>query len=374
MAHVVLEHLTKIFPVRRGGPIRAVHDLTLAVAENEFLVVVGPSGSGKTTLLRLIAGLEQASSGSISLDGKLVNDVEPALRDVALVFQNYALYPHMTVYENISFGLKLRKLPRSEIEQRVGEAAQLLQLEPCLGRKPGELSGGERQRTAVARALARRARLILFDEPFANLDTPMRLQMRSELAALHARLKPTIIYVTHDQGEALSLGHRVVVLHQGELQQVDEPEALYSHPVNRFVAEFVGSPPMNFFHGKATSKDSGLWFEEQRENGDAKDCVNFQIPKQHLGVLGGMGDKQVLLGIRPEHTLGVIAKNGQGGNVVRLIERIGRDTYAHIGRDERLFTARVTHLERVMLNQRVSLSIDPAQTHFFDPATGKALT
>ena len=246
MARVVIENLTKVFKGLGGQVIRAVDNISLAAEDQEFLVLVGPSGCGKTTTLRLIAGLEEATHGTISIGGRIMNGVAPKDRDVAMVFQNYALYPHMSAYENMAFGLKLRRCPKAEIERRVNEAAELLGLNGCLKRQPHELSGGQRQRVAIGRAIVRRPRLFLFDEPLSNLDAPLRAQMRDEIARLHGQLGATIIYVTHDQVEAMTLGDRVVVMQRGVIQQVGEPEELYRRPANPFVAGFIGALPMNF--------------------------------------------------------------------------------------------------------------------------------
>jgi multiple sugar transport system ATP-binding protein len=246
MARVVIENLTKVFQGPDDEGIRAVDNLSFAVEDREFLALVGPSGCGKTTTLRLIAGLEAATQGTISIDGKIVNNVAPKDRDVAMVFQNHALFPHLSAYENMAFGLKLRKCPRAEIEKRVMEAAELLALNGCLQRQPQELSGGQRQRVAIGRAIVRRPRLFLFDEPLSNLDAPLRAQLRGEIARLHVHLRATMIYVTHDQVEAMTLGDRVAVMQAGVIQQVGEPEEIYRRPANAFVAGFIGALPMNF--------------------------------------------------------------------------------------------------------------------------------
>ena len=269
MAQVVLEHLTKVFAGPRGEGIRAVDCVSLTVEDKELLVLLGPSGCGKTTTLRLIAGLEEATTGTVSIDGRVVNGVAPENRDIAMVFQNHALYPHMTAFENMAFGLKLRKVPRAEIAARVGEAAEILGLAACLERKPAALSGGERQRVALGRAMVRRPRVFLFDEPLSNLDAALRQQMRAEIARLRRRLVATMIYVTHDQDEALTLGDRIAVMKQGVIQQVADPMNLYRNPANLFVAGFVGSPPMNFFKGAVVSMRGGLFFQEQTPNGAA---------------------------------------------------------------------------------------------------------
>ena len=250
MAGVTLDHVSKVF-----GEVRAVNDLTIQIHDKEFLVLVGPSGCGKSTALRLIAGLEEATAGDIYIGDRRVNDVAPKDRDIAMVFQSYALYPHMTVYDNLAFGLKLRKTPKTEIDRRVKEAAEILGLQNLLKRKPKQLSGGQRQRVALGRAIVREPQVFLMDEPLSNLDAKLRVQTRAELIKLHQRLQTTVIYVTHDQVEAMTMGHRIAVMRDGILQQLDTPQALYDRPANMFVAGFIGSPSMNFFEGTVSGAD-----------------------------------------------------------------------------------------------------------------------
>jgi multiple sugar transport system ATP-binding protein len=269
MAQVVLDRLTKVFQGRGGESVCAVDNLNLVVEDQELVVLVGPSGCGKTTTLRLIAGLEEPTAGTISINGQLVNDLPPKARDIAMVFQNHALYPHMSAYQNMAFGLKLRHYPRAEIEQRVKDTSQILDLTACLDRRPAALSGGQRQRVALGRAIVRQPKLFLLDEPLSNLDAQTRLQMRAEIARLHARLAATMIYVTHDQVEALTLGHRVAVMKAGVIQQAATPVDLYQHPANRFVAGFIGSPPMNFFNGTVLEERGALIFQEATCTGPA---------------------------------------------------------------------------------------------------------
>ena len=249
MAKVILEKLSKVFRDGKGNEVKAVDDVNLVINDQEFMVFVGPSGCGKSTTLRMVAGLEEISAGTITIDGKVVNDIPPKDRDIAMVFQNYALYPHMTVYKNMAFGLMLRKYPKAEIEQRVNEAADILGIRQLLERKPKELSGGQRQRVAVGRAIVRKPKVFLFDEPLSNLDAKMRVQMRTEISKLHHRLSATMIYVTHDQVEAMTMGDRITVMNAGKIQQVDTPLSLYNRPANLFVAGFIGSPTMNLFDG-----------------------------------------------------------------------------------------------------------------------------
>ena len=288
MATVQLDDVTKVFP----GPVKAVDKFTLDVADAEFVVFVGPSGCGKSTTLRMIAGLEEITSGTISIGDRVVNNVAPKDRDVAMVFQNYALYPHMTVYKNLAFGLKLRRVPRQEIADKVREAARILDIEDLLDRKPRALSGGESQRVAVGRAIVRAPKCFLFDEPLSNLDAKLRVEMRAELKRLHRQLKTTTIYVTHDQEEAMTLGDRVVVMKDGLIQQCGTPLEIYREPVNRFVAGFVGTPPMNFIDGKMVQSAGSLWFDE----GTAK----VRVPDRMHGQLAEHVDRAVVLGLRPE--------------------------------------------------------------------------
>src|SRR5947207_585890 len=260
MAQVVLEKISKIFP----GGVKAVDDIDLGIKDQEFIVLVGPSGCGKSTTLRMVAGLEEITGGTIRIGDRVVNDVPPKDRDIAMVFQNYALYPHMTVYKNMAFGLKLRKMPKALIDQRVNEAAKILDIGHLLDRKPKALSGGQRQRVAVGRAIVREPAAFLFDEPLSNLDAKLRVTTRAELKRLHHRLKTTTIYVTHDQEEAMTLGDRIVVMKDGKIQQSDAPLQMYNAPVNRFVAGFIGMPPMNFFDGAIKIVDGQMMFEEGR--------------------------------------------------------------------------------------------------------------
>src|SRR5690606_33335791 len=290
MAEVVLKNVTKVY---EGGNV-AAKDVNIEVKDKEFIVLVGPSGCGKSTTLRMIAGLEEITSGDLYINNKRVNDVSPKDRDIAMVFQNYALYPHMTVYENMAFGLKLRKFSKQEIKERVDEAARILGLEPYLDRKPKALSGGQRQRVAVGRAIVRKPKVFLFDEPLSNLDAKMRVQMRTEITKLHQRLQATMIYVTHDQVEAMTMGDRIVVMKDGIVQQNDVPLALYNEPTNLFVAGFLGSPPMNFVQGTVEDVKGKLTFKEM-------DKGSVSIPLTLIKTAGEYIGKPVTLGIRPEH-------------------------------------------------------------------------
>jgi multiple sugar transport system ATP-binding protein len=286
MASVVYEHVTKKF-----GEVMAVSDLDLQVQDREFLVLVGPSGCGKTTALRLLAGLEEVSEGKIYIDGRLVNDVPPKDRDIAMVFQSYALYPHMSVYDNMAFGLKLRKTPKEEIKRRVREAAEILGIESLLDRKPRQLSGGQRQRVAVGRAIVREPKVFLFDEPLSNLDAKLRVQTRAEISKLHQRLETTFIYVTHDQIEAMTMASRIAVLKNGLLQQLDTPQNLYDRPANVFVAGFIGSPAMNFFNAKLDKADGDLVLNAG--------AFQVRVPPTKVSTFAKYGGKPVIFGIRP---------------------------------------------------------------------------
>ena len=287
MASVQLKDVTKIFDKN----VTAVNKANINVEDKEFVVLVGPSGCGKSTTLRMIAGLEEITDGEIFIDDRLVNDVPPKDRDIAMVFQNYALYPHMTVYQNMAFGLKLRKYPKKEIESRVSEAAEILEIQDLLQRKPKALSGGQRQRVAVGRAIVRKPKVFLFDEPLSNLDAKLRVQMRTEISKLHSRLETTMIYVTHDQMEAMTMGDKIVVMKDGLIQQIDSPLKLYNEPTNKFVAGFIGSPAMNFMAGKLDNSD-GLVFSEG--------TVKIKIPDIYRERLSGFIGKDIYMGIRPK--------------------------------------------------------------------------
>ncbi len=328
---------------KRYGEVSVVRGVSIAIEEGEFLVLVGRSGCGKSTCLRMIAGLEEISSGEIRISGKRMNDVAPKDRDIGMVFQSYALYPHMTVRENIAFGLSLRKMPKPEIDARVEEVAKVLELGSLLHRRPKELSGGQRQRVAMGRAIARRPRVFLFDEPLSNLDAALRVQMRAELSALHRRLGATMVYVTHDQVEAMTLASRIAVLEGGVLQQVAPPLELYRRPANRFVAGFVGSPAMNFVEGKI-------------ENG------RFRAPSIDLAL--GLPDGPATLGARPQD---VAIGAGVPGEIEAL-EPMGWEAFAHVRADAGKIVVRLEGdlAARAKIGDRVQVAIDPARVHVFD--------
>jgi multiple sugar transport system ATP-binding protein len=351
-------------------------DVSLAAEEKELLVLVGPSGSGKTTLLRLIAGLEEVTSGKISIDSVEVNRVEPKDRAVAMVFQNFALYPHMTVHENLAFPLKLRHLPSPEVELRVRAAAEWLGLVSHFHRLPRALSGGERQRVALGRAMVQRPKVFLLDEPLSNLDPHMRVQTRREIASLHRHLGTTMIYVTHDQTEAMTLGDRVAVLHQGRIQQIDQPLALYNRPANLFVAGFIGSPEMNFLRGRIVAADGECLFEV----GDTQ-MWQLRLPND-IGVRAmNVSRRELILGIRPEQILLAAPDSGQPGgasdNVVKghiqLVEPLGHETHLHARAGGVTLKARLSPSADLVAGQETALRLDLRKAHLFDPATGERI-
>jgi multiple sugar transport system ATP-binding protein len=327
MSQVNLRSVCKIYPGEKGGDVTAVRDFNLDIEEREFVVFVGPSGCGKSTTLRMIAGLEEISRGEISIGGRVVNDIPPKDRDIAMVFQNYALYPHMSVFDNMAFGLKLRKMPRPEIKQRVQEAAAILGIEGLLERKPKALSGGQRQRVALGRAIVRQPRVFLFDEPLSNLDAKMRVQMRTEITKLHQKLQATMIYVTHDQVEAMTMGTRIVVMKDGVIQQADEPLRIYHNPANLYVAGFLGSPPMNFIQGRVEPGAGGPVFHEAR---GGPITVALGNPPGYAALT----EREVTLGVRPEHCelvtgAGTLPPDSFEA-LVELVEPMGAETYFYL--------------------------------------------
>jgi multiple sugar transport system ATP-binding protein len=387
MAGVVLDGVTKVF----GSEVVAVDDVSLEIADGEFMVLVGPSGCGKSTILRLLAGLEDVTAGEINIDDRQVTDVEPKDRDIAMVFQNYALYPHQTVEQNIGFGLKLRKAPKTEARAKVHEVARILGLDSLMERKPAELSGGQRQRVAIGRAMVREPRVFLMDEPLSNLDAKLRVQMRAELSKLHERLQTTVVYVTHDQVEAMTLGQRVAVLKDGVLQQVATPQILYRSPANLFVAAFIGSPPMNLVEARVMNR--------------AVTFGGFTVSAPPDMDLSAYVGRSVVLGIRPsdledadvwrndalpklEVTADVTEDLGSEVNVlfrvdappVRTEETIAAsedvDDVIPLMADENqaVFCARVDARTEARPGRTVKLSVDPARFHYFDPGTGERLT
>ncbi len=354
MAEVILDKVNKIYP----GDVHAVTDNSIHIKDKEFVVLVGPSGCGKSTTLRMIAGLEEISSGTVSIDGRVVNDVPPKDRDIAMVFQNYALYPHMDVRTNMAFGLKLRKFPKDEIDQRVNEAAEILELTPLLDRKPKALSGGQRQRVALGRAIVRKPKVFLFDEPLSNLDAKLRNQMRAEIAKLHQKLETTMIYVTHDQVEAMTMGTKIVVMKDGIIQQVDAPLDIYNKPVNKFVAGFIGSPTMNFVEGTVTNKTFT--------------AGQLTVPLDNYP--SSIPNSIIILGVRPEDLNWDEAPgNGTLTSIVDLDEPMGSETHLHLLDGDTKYVASIKPDAPYTIGKAVTLHIDPVKVHFFDPVTQKAI-
>ncbi len=369
MASLSLTNVCKVYP----NGFEAVKDFSLEVEDQEFIIFVGPSGCGKSTTLRMIAGLEEISSGELKIDGRVVNDVEPKDRDIALVFQNYALYPHMTVFDNMAFGLKLRKVPKDEIKKKVEEAAKILDLEKLLDRKPKALSGGQRQRVAMGRAIVRNPKVFLMDEPLSNLDAKLRVQMRSEIASLHNRLKATIIYVTHDQTEAMTLGTRIVVLKDGVIMQVDSPQKLYNEPNNLFVAGFIGSPQMNFIDAvcKVEGERVTLNFE--------KTSVVLPPAKAKKLIDGGYNGKTVVMGIRPEDIgdsqIEIEAhKDAVFETDVTGYELLGSEVLLYFNVAGTAMTAKVDSRTTARMGDHITLAIDPEKIHCFDKETELTIT
>jgi multiple sugar transport system ATP-binding protein len=395
MARIALEHVEKVY----GGGVKALDDLNLDVKEGEFMVLVGPSGCGKSTALRSIAGLEEITGGTITIGSRVVNDLPPKDRDIAMVFQNYALYPHMTVADNLAFGLKLRHASKEEIKRRVGEAAEMLGLEPYLNRKPAALSGGQRQRVAMGRAIVREPAAFLMDEPLSNLDAKLRVSMRASLNQLHERLGTTTVYVTHDQVEAMTLGDRVCVLHDGRIQQADTPQALFDSPVNLFVAGFIGSPAMNFVSAELV-----------RDDGPAVTFAGYKLPVPASVIEGKPGlsayfGKKIILGIRPSDfedgafaeaawpripiTVGVTEGLGTEIHAIFTIDAPpvqhsaiasaaagddqSDDSVAALSGGKSLWTARVSSRSSVRSGNPLDLAIDTTRLHFFDPTSGESI-
>jgi multiple sugar transport system ATP-binding protein len=368
MAQVVIDHVSKIYPGSGGTAkegVKAVDDISLTIADQEFIVLVGPSGCGKSTTLRMIAGLEEITLGEIRIGDRVVNDVPPKDRDIAMVFQNYALYPHMTVYQNMAFGLKLRKLPKAQIDQRVREAGKILGIEHLLERKPKALSGGQRQRVAVGRAIVRNPACFLFDEPLSNLDAKLRVETRAELKRLHHKLRTTTVYVTHDQEEAMTLGDRVVVMSNGLIQQADTPLNVYNEPTNRFVAGFVGTPPMNFVEGKLQADTGG---EGIRFVGAG---IDIQLDPAKADAVGDHVGHDVVMGIRPEGLALRAHEHGRSyqsvDTTVTVIEPLGgqMDLFLETSTGLRL-VARVK-AEPLKADTQVSLHVDQEKLHIFEP-------
>jgi multiple sugar transport system ATP-binding protein len=362
MAKVLMQQLNKHF-----GEVKAVRDFDLEIPDKEFVVLVGPSGCGKTTTLRMVAGLEDITSGDILIDDKVVNNLPPKDRDIAMVFQNYALYPHMTVYQNMAFGLTLRKFPKPEIDQRVKDAAEILNIKELLDRKPKALSGGQRQRVAVGRAIVRKPKVFLFDEPLSNLDAKLRVQMRVELKKLHERLQTTIIYVTHDQVEAMTMGDRIVVMRDGLKQQVGPPLELYFHPANKFVAGFIGSPAMNFIEGELVSEGGGLFFQGPG--------MKLKIPADKAAKVKDYPEKRVIFGIRPEDLPeAACAAPGETFDVtVEVMEPLGSEVYLDVKAAEQSLIARAEPHTQAKPHGRLCLRPTMENAHLFDSRDEKTI-
>jgi multiple sugar transport system ATP-binding protein len=366
MAQVSLKNLTKIYSPK----VCAVDNINLGVDNREFVVLVGPSGCGKSTTLRMIAGLEQPTSGEIYIGDRLVNNVPAKDRNIAMVFQNYALYPHMNAYDNMAFALRLRGYSRQEIDRRVKEAAQILGITHLLGRKPRQLSGGEKQRVAVGRAIVRKPMVFLFDEPLSNLDAKMRVQMRTEIHKLHLKIQTTMIYVTHDQVEAMMLGDRIAVMREGKIQQFDTPLNVYEKPANEFVAGFIGSPPMNFIEGVVIKKDGKLYFNE----GNFK----VKISEEKYDKLTSYIDKKVIFGIRPEYIYDkLFSSMATPDNTVRatceVLETMGSENFLHLSCGRHTLVAVVDSSNQPSPGTVLEVVFDMKKTLFFDPATRKTI-
>ena len=363
MAQVMLKALNKKY-----DEVHAVKDVNLHIRDKEFMVLVGPSGCGKSTTLRMVAGLEEITAGEIHIGDRLVNDLPPKDRDIAMVFQNYALYPHMTVYDNMAFGLKMRKFPKAEIEKRVKDAAEILGIQELLKRKPRQLSGGQRQRVAVGRAIVRHPQVFLFDEPLSNLDAKLRVQMRVELKKLHDRLETTAIYVTHDQVEAMTLGDRVVVMKDGWIQQVGEPLELYGRPTNKFVAGFIGSPAMNFLDVGINETNGAVAAETQG--------LRLAVPPARGAALRAYKGQQVAFGVRPEDVhvaTGADSADHTFDAVVEVVEPLGSEILLDVRVGRGTIVARVDPTVRVKIHETVRLAVNADRLHFFDAKTEQAI-
>ena len=374
MASLSLRNVYKRYP----GGVVAVSDFNLEIKDKEFIILVGPSGCGKSTTLRMVAGLEEISDGEIYIDDRLVNDVAPKDRDIAMVFQNYALYPHMTVFDNMAFGLKLRKTSKDEIKRRVEEAARILDISHLLERKPKALSGGQRQRVALGRAIVREPKVFLLDEPLSNLDAKLRAQMRTEISKLHQRLGTTFIYVTHDQTEAMTMGTRIVVMKSGLIQQVDSPNNLYLHPCNLFVAGFIGSPQMNFIESKLLKEGSDFFVEFGSEDTKTRAGVKYKIKlpasKNADDCLTPYVDKELIMGIRPENVHNeedLIAANKDGvvEADVEVTELMGAETYLYMMCEGQSVNARVSPTSTARPGDKITIAFETAKIHLFDKDT-----
>jgi len=369
MARVQLKNIVKRYP---NSDVATVKNLNLDIQDREFLVLVGPSGCGKSTTLRMVAGLEDISDGQLLIGDRVVNDVHPKDRDIAMVFQNYALYPHMSIYENMAFGLKLRKMPKSEIDKRVRDAAKILDIEHLLDRKPKALSGGQRQRVALGRAIVREPQVFLMDEPLSNLDAKLRVQMRAEIAKLHQRLNTTVIYVTHDQTEAMTMGDRIVVMKDGIIQQVGAPQEIYNYPNNMFVASFIGSPSMNFIRGNLVEEGGAIFFRAEG--------FNVRLPEGRYGLIREKGviGKPIVLGIRPENVSdeAMMMETFPESIVtaeVEVVELLGAESYLYLNVVGQSLVARVSARSDIKTRSNVRLALDVNKVHLFHADTEEAI-
>ena len=374
MSEVTLEHISKTYPggKKKSTPQKAIDDISFSVHDKEFMVIVGPSGCGKSTLLRMIAGLEEIGEGNLSIDGKRINDLSPRERDIAMVFQNYALYPHMTVYDNMAFGLRLKHFSKTEIKQRVMQTAQLLEIEDELYRKPKTLSGGQRQRVAIGRAIIRRPKVFLFDEPLSNLDAKLRSQMRIELQKMHREINATMIYVTHDQTEAMTLGNRIAVLNKGKLMQLDTPLHLYNYPQNRFVAGFIGSPTMNFLAGSIQKQGTEYFFTHV--SGNCKIPLGASIP----GLLQKYIGESLQIGVRPEHIY--ICENDSDSGIphcklkILAYENMGNEQLVYLSLADQTLIVRRTPRDGLEFGVEKGIRFSPDKLLFIDEATGEVVS
>lgn len=375
MAKVSLSKLEKTYSPGGKDAFRAVKEIDLEIHDKEFMVLVGPSGCGKSTTLRMIAGLEDITGGVLKIGDKVMNDVPPKNRGIAMVFQNYALYPHMTVFDNMAFGLKLQKMPRTEIKAQVNKASAILGLDDMLERKPKALSGGQRQRVAVGRAIVRQPDVFLFDEPLSNLDAKMRVQMRAEISRLHKKLDATMIYVTHDQVEAMTMGDRICVMKDGEIMQVADPLTLYNQPQNLFVAGFIGSPPMNFSHGRTVAEGDTLLFVEEVGENPSETSLRLPLHSELARRAGPYVGKKIILGLRPENIeLAGDTDSPVVRGCVEVAEPMGAETFLTLASDQgQVFRARV-HADKVFeMDEKLDLRFDLDKAHLFSPETEKVI-
>jgi len=368
MAEVILEDVVKVY----DGGVKAVDDFNLKIDDQEFIVFVGPSGCGKSTTLRMIAGLEEITSGKLYIDGVLSNNIPPRDRDIAMVFQNYSLYPHMTVKENMSFGLRLRKFPRHEIEEKIKKAARILDIEELLDRKPSALSGGQRQRVAMGRAIVRNPKVFLMDEPLSNLDAKLRVQMRLEISRLYQQLNTTFIYVTHDQTEAMTLGTRIVVMKDGLIQQVDSPEEIYDHPKNLFVAEFIGSPKINTFYGKTEREIDDVRVHFLHDNALLTDIQSDRVIRE------GFEETQVIVGVRPEKIVVDFEEENKDDyfifkGIVDLTENLGSEAYVHVLCEDQNVTLKTDDTKRYRSGDEIIFGFKKEDIHLFDRVSEKTI-